>query len=270
MDSRVPGESNSRHYGGGVKGVKERDRIVIAGLVMLMLWLWLGFLVHRSARFPGSLWGGVLGVSGAALMMVPLLYSLMKRVPPLKRRVSLRTLLAWHIYAGILGPVLALLHTGHKFDSPLGIALTGMMLIVVLSGFTGRYLLAQISDEIREKKDLQAALFQRYQETAAEIRSRSELTQAISRLLKPLDWLRVYLFVPTYGLPIGASDPLVRAVTLAQSISDLNYAIRTHEVFKAWFARWLRAHIVLSAVLYVLLAVHIWGAIHFGIRWLGE
>jgi len=42
-----------------------------------------------------------------------------------------------------------------------------MMLIVVLSSFTCRYLLSQISQEIRQKKNLQAALFQRYQETAA-------------------------------------------------------------------------------------------------------
>lgn len=45
--------------------MKERDRIVATGLVVLMLLLWLGFLLHRSPRFPGSLWGGVLGVSGA-------------------------------------------------------------------------------------------------------------------------------------------------------------------------------------------------------------
>jgi len=78
--------------------MKERDRILVSGLVALMLLLWLGFLVHRSPRFPGSLWGGVLGVSGAALMMVPLVHSLIKRIAPLKRavthRVPMRTLLS--------------------------------------------------------------------------------------------------------------------------------------------------------------------------------
>ena len=125
--------------------MKERDRLVVSGLVVLLLLLWLGFLVHRDPRFAGSFWGGVLGVSGAVLILVPLAYSLVKRVKWIQdrvwRRVTMRTLLAWHIYAGILGPILALLHTGHKFNSPLGIALTAMMLLVVLSGFTGRYLL---------------------------------------------------------------------------------------------------------------------------------
>ena len=45
--------------------MKERERLVIGGLCGLMLVLWLGFLVHRSSRFAGSAWGGLLGVSGA-------------------------------------------------------------------------------------------------------------------------------------------------------------------------------------------------------------
>jgi len=251
--------------------VKERDRIVVSGLIALMLLLWLGFLMHRSPRFPGSLWGGVLGVSGAALMMVPLLYSVIKRVAPLKwaitRAVSMRTLLGWHIYAGILGPILALLHTGHKFDSPLGIALTAMMLIVVLSGFTGRYLLTQISEEIREKKNLQAALLQRYQETAAEISKRPEIASAFAALLRPIQWLRSYLLVPMYGVPAASANLYVRAVDLAESISDLQYAIQMDDFFKSWFARWLKLHIALSAFLYILLGLHIWAELHFGIRW---
>src|SRR5581483_7563999 len=98
--------------------MKERERIVVTGLVVLMLILWLGFLVHRSPRFAGSARGGVLAVSGSALMLVPLIYLFVKRIKPLRRGVSrfvsMRTLLAWHIYAGILGPILVVLHTGHK------------------------------------------------------------------------------------------------------------------------------------------------------------
>jgi hypothetical protein len=253
--------------------MKERDRIVASGLVVLMLLLWLGFLAHRSPRFAGSMWGGVLGVSGATLMLVPLAYSLVKRIAPLKKAVTamvpMRTLLAWHIYAGILGPILAVLHTGHKFDSPVGIALTAMMLIVVLSGFTGRYLLSRISEEIREKKNLQAALYQEFNETAAEIRRRPELATAMSALSRPGQWVRAYLLAPSYGVAAAGAASHFRALNLAESIADLNYAIRTDELFKTWFSRWLKVHVALSAVLYILLALHIWGAIHFGIRWFG-
>src|SRR5262249_22821025 len=125
-----------------------------------------------------------------------------------------------------------------------------------------------ISEGIREKKNLQAALLQEFQQTGAEIRRRRpEFGSALSALSRPIQWLRTYLLVPAYGVPVAGKDPFVRAVNLAESISDLNYAIKTHEVFRVWFTRWLRVHIAISAVLYALLALHIWGAIHFGIRW---
>ena len=39
----------------------EREQGMITGLILLLLVLTLGFYVHRDARFPGSLVGGVLG-----------------------------------------------------------------------------------------------------------------------------------------------------------------------------------------------------------------
>ena len=119
--------------------MQERERLVATGMVLLLLALWLGFAVHRSPRFAGSLMGGVLGVSGALLMVFCILYAPVKRIPAFKnlvtKRVSLRTLLAWHVYAGLVGSMLGLLHTGHKFDSVLGMLLTAAMLLVVVSGF---------------------------------------------------------------------------------------------------------------------------------------
>jgi predicted MarR family transcription regulator len=50
-------------------------------------------------------------------------------------------------------------------------------------------------------------------------------------------------------------------------VADLEYAIRTHELFKRWFARALMVHIVLSVTLYALLILHIWSGFYFGLRW---
>lgn len=247
--------------------MKERERLVVTGLVMLMLLLWLGFAVHRSPRFAGSLLGGVLGVTGALLMLVPLAYSIIKRVPRLKaaftRRVPMRTLLAWHIYAGVAGPILVLLHTGHKFESPLGILLTAMMLVVVLSGFTGRYLMSRISQEIREKQTVLSGLEAGYRETAAELASRPQ-EAALAARSGFLARIAAGLFVPETAPSFAAP---YRAIRLAESIADVEYAISTHEAFKRLFSRWLKFHIVISYVLYILLALHIWSGIHFGLRW---
>jgi hypothetical protein len=251
--------------------MKEHDRLVATGLVVLMLILGLGFLIHRSSRFAGSGWGGVLGVSGAVLMLVPLAYMVVKRIPPLKRtvtrRVSMRTLLIWHVYAGIVGPILGLLHTGHKFDSPLGIALTAMMVIVVLSGFVGRYFMGQFSQTIREKKDMLTGLELAYRQTAGELAAHPEQVAVVQPLAG--FWSRLagglLLARPAAG-PATMITP-VRALRLSESMADLEYAIKTHETFKRWFAGWLKLHIVISFVLYLLLALHVWAGIYFGLRW---
>ncbi len=248
--------------------MKERERLVVAGLVALMLLLWLGFLVHHSPRFAGSAWGGLLGVSGAGLMLVPLAYLIVKRLGPLKRgvtrRVSMRTLLTWHIYAGILGPILGLLHTGHKFASPLGITLTAMMIVVVLSGFVGRYLLNQTAQTIREKREMLTHLELAYRQTAGEVAAHPEEI-AILRSVTGF-WRRL---VAGLMIPRTATAPSapVRALRLAESIADLEYAVKTHETIKRAFAGWLKLHIVISFMLYGLLSLHVWAGMHFGLRW---
>lgn len=250
--------------------MKERERIIITALVLLLLLFWLGFLFHRSPRFPGSIWGGVLGVSGALLMLVPLAYLSVKRFRMLNRWVtqfvSMRTLLTWHIYAGVLGPILVLLHSSHKFDSALGISLTAMTLVVVLSGFAGRYLLARFSDSIREKKVALTQLEVNYRQVAAELAG----DQGQSAILRPFTglftrWLGHKLI--SRNSPGQGSPAPMRAFALADAMAEMEYAIKMHEGFKTAFQWWLRFHITIAFVLYLLLALHVWAGIYFGLRW---
>lgn len=256
--------------------MKEKERLIVAGLVVLMLVLWLGFPFHQSPRFAGSLWGGILGVAGAVLMLVPLLYLFVKRIKWLKTKVtqhvSMRTLLAWHIYSGVLGPILVVIHSGHKYESPLGIALTAMTLLVVVSGFVGRYLMNQFSQEIREKKALLTSLQAAYRQAANDLADAPEQAEALrpfagffSRLLGGL-FLRDTATEP--ASPSTASSHPAVLLRLSESIADVEYSIKTHENFKAWFGKWLKFHIVISIILYALMALHIWAAIHFGLRWI--
>lgn len=216
--------------------------MVVSGVVALMTILWLGFLVHRSQEFAGSALGGVFGVSGAALMVVPLAYSLVKRIPALKRaataRFSMRTFLTWHIYSGLAGAILALVHTGHKFQSTLGIALTAMTLIVVISGYVGRYLLGFIAEDTREKESELATLRARY-----------------DRMSGPV------------AADALAIDVAVAVMPVVESMADLEYAIRAERRMRTFFSRWLKWHLGVSAVLYVLLGLHVWAAMEFGLRW---
>jgi len=175
----------------------------------------------------------------------------------------MRTLLAWHIYAGVLGPILVLVHTGHKFESTLGIALTAMVLIVVLSGFVGRYLMSKINREIKDKSALLSMANAEYERALEELPDHPEEI-SLARSLRSAA-VRLFLNVEgNAGAPLPAG---IRAVRLAESVADLEFAVRTHEAFKSAFATWLKIHIALSVALYVLLGVHVWAALHFGLRW---
>ena len=251
----------------------ERERTVITGLLVLQLLLWLGFAVHRSPRFPGSLAGTVLAISGAALMVLPsLVYVAVKRVPGLKRRISprvpLRRLLAWHVYGGIVGSVLAILHTGHRFESTLGIALTGVMLLAVFSGYLGRHYLRHVSLELREQQALLARMVTAYNQIAGELAAEPQRAAAVAASTGR--WSRLRHGLGGAGsVSDGESFALAyRATQLAGSIADLEYAIRAHELLKGRFTLWLTVHVAASVAFYGLLALHIWAAIYFGLRWL--
>ena len=224
----------------------ERERTVIGALLLLQLILWLGFLVHRSPRFPGSLAGGVLAVSGALLMIVPpLVYSAAKRVEFFKRiitrRISLGTLLSWHVYTAVAGSILAILHTGHRFESNLGITLTATMLLAVFSGFVGRYFLRYETLELNEKKDLLSRLATEYNrlvgEASRQQQPASEIAYAASRV--SVQRALNSFFGADFFIGRDDNDLAARAARLAESIADLEYAVKTHEILKRRVKHWL-------------------------------
>lgn len=245
--------------------MKDRQKLVITELVVLLLILWLGFLVHRSPGFAGSLIGSGFGILGALLMLVSMAHMAVKRIGPLKRavteRISMRTLLAIHVHAGVIGGIFGLLHTGHKFGSHLGIALTAAMIVVVLSGYVGRYLLSQTSQTIKEKREVVTDLELAFRNTATQLAASA---REVMFLPRP-SFSELLSFTPFR--PHGATPMVMQATELAESIADVEYAIRHHETFKRAFSLWLKIHIAVSFTLFVLLGLHVWAALHFGVRW---
>ena len=252
---------------------QERSGLLLGGLVGVAVIIWLGFLVHVSPRFPGSGLGLLLGLSAALTMLVPLLYSAAKRIKPLQRRVTrrvpMRTWLSLHMYAGVLAPILALLHCGHRFASPLGIFLMTMTLVVMLSGFVGRYLLQYASGERTTKQRWLVQLRAAYEATAASIAQ--EPTPPSGRGLSlgaPLRWALARAFLASPTASSSPTSSLTRAAALSEAIADVEYAVKSQELFQRAFRLWLKAHGVLAAFLYGSLTLHVWLELRLGLRWL--
>ena len=225
----------------------EKERLVVGTLLTMVALFVPGFLLHTAPRFPGSLAGGLLGITGALLFVLLLVYTLTKRIPWLKRHASPRAMLSFHVYAGAAGATFGILHTGHEYQSPLGIALVVAMLIVVLSGFAGRYYLAQIGNDIRGQRQELGVLRTRYDAIASGIAA-----------------------VPGGGaVPApGTAGADVPIPALVAGIADLEHTIGEREALKQILARWVVLHIAASLMLYPLLALHVWSGIYHGLRWL--
>ena len=98
-------------------------------------------VVRRLETVPAasSLFGHSIGVLGFVLMLsTETLYSLRKR----SRRARWGRMASWlrfHIFTGLVGPYMVLLHTSWKFQGLAGLV-TLMTGVVVASGFVGRYI----------------------------------------------------------------------------------------------------------------------------------
>lgn len=244
----------------------DHERLIVTGVLSILLLSWLGFFLHRSPRFPGSGIGTVLGIAAALLMLVPLGYTVAKRVKSLRegigKRLSLKALMTLHVYAGLLGPFLAVLHTGHKFDSWLGIVLTAVMLLIVVSGYAVRYLLAFVSHEIKEKLVL-------LQTARGDLDNAWGMVENGSAAIDPSSHTGVLAATAaSLGLPFKSSRAAEEITRIAESVADLEYSIRIHETLKVWFGRALKLHIGLSILFYVLLIAHIAAGVQYGFRWL--
>jgi hypothetical protein len=246
--------------------MKNRERFIIVSVFVVLVFAWLGFLLHISPRFAGSGMGAVFGISGAGLMLVPLGYVFVKRIPFLKERiapyVSLQTWLSIHIYTGIVGALLALIHTGHKYVSPLGIALTATMLLVVVSGIVLRYLTPFVNLDMKEKLLL-------LQTARGDLdHAWGVVEQAAVGKKSPPTEPSLLTGLASLGLSPAPDNSAGQVTILAEGVADLEYSIRTHELLKRWFSGMLTIHIVVSVAFYALLAAHIASGIYFGLRWL--
>ena len=245
--------------------MKDRGRLFVTSIFAVLIFGWLGFLVHTSPHFAGSGLGSAFGIAGASLMLVSATYVVVKRVPVIKRGVGKlvahNTLISIHVYTGIVGALLGLIHTGHKYDSPLGIALTAMMLLVVVSGFTVKYLLTYISTDMKDKLAL-------LQTARGDLDSAWGVLELSPKERENLPKRQLFAAgLASFGLSFAADNPASRVMTLAEGVADLEYSVRTHELLKQWFAWALMLHIVTAFAFLLLLALHIWASIHFGLRW---
>jgi hypothetical protein len=237
----------------------------------------------------GGTIGHTLGTVGAAMMVLMLGYTLRKRVGLLRRAGPLSRWLDVHIYLGVFGPLLVVLHSTFKVSGLVAFSFWSMVL-VALSGVLGRYLYLQIprtraGEEIalaeleRMDRGLSERLSTRFGLDPSELvrldevvpaPSKTGLLHGVFRMLA--DGLRLRSALREFArgcshVPRGALAEFER---VARQKALLRRRIvlwdRVHELFHYWHV----FHKPFAVVMYLFLILHVVVAIATGYGWTGS
>jgi hypothetical protein len=134
--------------------------------------------------------GHSIGILGFVMMlMTETLYSLRKR----SRRALWGRMSAWldfHIFTGLVGPYLVLLHSSWKFNGIAGITFF-LTVIIVVSGFIGRYIYTAVPRSaegvVLEADQIQDQLDRIQADIEARIALQPELASAAAGRLASID-----------------------------------------------------------------------------------
>jgi len=250
--------------------------------VAAMLFITLAYLIvqARLQEIPSasSLWGHSIGALGFVLMlMTEVLYSLRKRSAHAKWG-PMSDWLEFHIFTGLVGPFLVLLHPGFQFKGLAGV-LSLLTILIVISGFIGRYIYTAVP-RTADGVEIDLAVLEAQ---AAAIRAELALL-AVEQVTQPVATRRAIGTAITAGAaaayqwsagqtPRQVNQPVsgaMRAKTrhlqqLQQHQRKLQKAIRQRQTARRLFALWHTIHIPLGLTLFLIAFIHIGAAIYYAL-----
>lgn len=241
---------------------------------------------------PGGTRGHALGVVGSSLMVVMLVYSVRKRARFLRNAGRLRSWLDFHIFCGIIGPLLVILHSSFKVQGLVALSFWSMI-AVALSGVLGRYLYLQIprtraGDELtlaqveEQRQELTRHLRDDLQIPEEALRELDAVAQAgassrapLLLLLFRLPWSSVAMRWRLRGFRSrlrgnfrNAPRPLLREVTRAvRQKAALERRLILWSRLQQLFHYWHVFHKPFAIVMYLFMVVHIAVALLTGYGW---
>ena len=143
--------------------------------------------VHRFLR-PSGDGGHLLGFFGTLFLFATLPYLARKHLKILRNVGRPAHWLEAHIFCGVFGPILITYHTSFKFNGLVSVAYWSMVLVVV-SGFVGRYLYVRIPKTIRGEELSRAELEAR----AADLEQQVSDPKLVARMREKLEKERAVL-----------------------------------------------------------------------------
>lgn len=253
--------------------------VVVITLVYLVVMSQIGSIPAASGIF-----GHGMGIVGFLLMlMTETLYTWRKRSRS-ARWGRMSSWLRFHIFTGLVGPYMVLLHTSWKFNGLAGIVML-LTVIIVLSGVVGRYIYTAVprtadgieieASELETQIKVVEASLQQWQHSQSEIvssfsgdiRGNSPTSnQSIGTLLGRIFSDTIYRFnlwraardLRSYDRAQGVEleSLLKRKRTLQRQVASLVAARRL-------LSLWHTVHIPIGLALFTTALIHMVGAIYY-------
>jgi hypothetical protein len=235
-------------------------------------------LAHSGVPQPSGFVGHSLGGVGFLLMLsTETMYSLRKRWPGFAHgRMS--TWLQVHIFTGIVGPYLVLLHSAGRFQGVAGV-LTVLTLIIVASGFVGRYIYTAVPRTLdgaevsaRELEDRISSADRELQELGL---AAGEGLAELANAAPPRGWTvvlaRPWLRWQHRQRVRRALRPLrrenraqsARLEQLLEERHQVQMQIASLATTRRMLAVWHVVHLPLGGMLFTLAFIHIGGALYY-------
>jgi hypothetical protein len=234
-----------------------------------------GFLVRNRTAQPGNALGLTLGTAGFLLMLATqTLYTLRKgtmRFPWGRMSFWLRL----HIFTGLVGPYLFLLHSAWRFQGLAGVLML-TTLVVVISGLIGRYIYTAVP---RNLEGVEVAISDLEEQLAQTNQQLSE------RGIAPFETLADEIPIRGWFLVLGrhlllwrqkralrhllrhldATDrpPAARVLELLTERHRLLMQIHSMEAARRMLAIWHTFHVPLTGAMFALAFIHIPGALYY-------
>lgn len=224
-----------------------------------------GYALQHPALKPSGTLAHALGLVGLAMMTVPIIYAARKQWSRLAHAGALSTWLEVHIFCGIVGPVLVTFHTAFKFNGLISVAYWSMVLVVA-SGFVGRYWYVRIPKTIRGVELTRNEIEERAAYLTQHVADAGLSTDLLTRLTGREvggRWARLRLrrALVRSGVAELATRDLINTLAERQVLlRRLAYLERTRRLFAAW-------HLFHQPLVYLMFGIsilHIGVALYFG------
>ncbi len=242
---------------------------------------------------PAGSRGLAYGIAGSAMMILMLVYSIRKRTSLMGRTMQLSRLLDIHIYLGVMGPLLIVLHTSFRVHGLVAVSFWSMVAVAV-SGYFGRYLYVQIPRNIVGNELTLQEMQQTTSEMAKGLRTRFNLDDETFRRVEVL--FEKNLIPRSRGVFLSVAtlmiDDLIRPLTRRRLRRQLARIVllpknQFRELFDISFRRallrrkiellgqvqilfhyWHVIHKPFAIVMYIIMGIHIGVALWTGYAWI--